>query len=276
MPFVARALLLVGLFALAFRNMFDLGFAPRPLELGNIGSELRTQTEVGIRFGWRHPGMRLLMLSGMVRGATLSYAFYAMQPYMLELLESDQIWVVGVITAFMSLSTIAGNQLVEYLTRSCRRRSTIILGGSLTTSVGLLGMGLTDTFAVAVGAFLLATTSMGVITPVRQAYVHHVAPSEQRATVISFDAMIGSIGGTGGQLGLGRVADGRGFAAGYVVGGVLSAIALPLIAGVRRIGGEPDRIEGSRARKGTCPQGLPRDAHVESHPREVLTSGRLQ
>lgn len=269
-PFVVRSVLLLGLFGMAFRSMFDLGFEPRPLALGQIGTELRTQTEVGITFGWRHRGMRLLMLSGMVRGAFLSYAFYAMQPYMLELLESDQIWVVGVITALMSVSTISGNQLVELLTRSCRRRSTIIFGGSVATTVGLLGMGLTDDFFVAVGFFLLVTTSIGVITPVRQAYVHHVAPSQQRATVISFDAMVASIGGTGGQLALGRLADARGFAAGYVTGGLLTALALPLIAGVRRIGGEPDQIEGSRARKGTCPQGLPRDAHIESHPREVV------
>ncbi|MEM9202332.1 MAG: MFS transporter [Actinomycetota bacterium] len=270
-PFVVRGLLLAGLFGLAFRNMFDLGFAPRPLELANIGAELRNQTQVGVTFGWRHPGMRLLMLSGLIRGAFMSYAFYAMQPYLLELLESDQIWVVGVITALMSISMIGGNQLVELLTRRCRRRSTIILGGSLATTVGLIGMGITSDFFVAVACFLLVTTSMGVITPVRQAYVHHVAPTEQRATVISFDAMVASIGGTGGQLALGRLADSRGFAAGYVTGGVLTLLALPLLVGVRRVGGEPDRIEGSRARQGTCTQGLPRDSHVESHSREVVT-----
>ena len=271
-PFLVRAGLLAALFGLAFRSMFDLGFEPRALQLDHIGEELRHQTQVGVTFGWRHPGMRLLMLSGMIRGAFLSYAFYAMQPYMLELLESDQIWVVGVITALMSVSTIAGNQLVEILTRRCGRRSTIIFGGSLATTVGLLGMGLTGDFFVAVAFFLLVTTSIGVMTPVRQAYVHHVAPTEHRATVISFDAMIGSIGGTGGQLALGRLADARGFAAGYVTGGVLTALALPLIAGVRRVGGEPDQIVGTRARKGTCAQGLPRDSHVESHPREVITN----
>ncbi|MEO0492307.1 MAG: MFS transporter [Actinomycetota bacterium] len=273
-PFIVRAVLLVALFGVAFRSMFDLGFEPRPLALDHIGEELREQTRVGVTFGWRHPGMRLLMLSGMVRGAFLSYAFYAMQPYMLELLESDAVWVVGVITAAMSLSTILGNQFVEILTRRCGRRSTIIFGGSLMTSIGLLGMGLTDTFGIAVAFFLLVTTSIGVMTPVRQAYVHHVAPTEHRATVISFDAMVGSIGGTGGQLALGRLADARGFAAGYVTGGVLTALALPLIAGVRCIGGEPDQIVGSSARKGTCPQGLPRDSHVESHPAEVLASER--
>ena len=275
-PFVVRAALLVGLLGVAHRTMFDLGFTPRALRLDRIGQEVREQTRVGVTFGWRHPGMRMLMLAGLVRGAFLSYAFYAMQPYLLELLESDQIWVVGVITALMSLSTIAGNQLVEILTRSCGRRSTIIFGGSLATTIGLLGMGLSDDFFVAVAFFLLVTTAMGVITPVRQAYVHHVAPSEQRATVISFDAMIGSVGGTGGSARpLGRLADARGFAAGYVTGGILTAVALPsdrpCPSDRRRTG--PDR--GQSGPPGHLPPGPAPQTPTSSRtrrPRSVTTA----
>jgi predicted MFS family arabinose efflux permease len=252
--------------------MHDLGFTPRALELSNIGAELKEQTRVGVSYGWNQPGLRLLMLSGLTRGAFLGWAFYAAQPYFLELLDDDAVWVVGVITALMSLSTIAGNQVVELLTRRCTRRSSIILGGSITTSIGLIVMGTTDSFWVAVPFFLLVTGSLGVISPVRQAYVHNIAPSEHRATVISFDAMVSSIGGVGGQLGLGRVAGGSGFAAGYVTGGVLTIIAWPLIFGVRRVGGEAYRIVGSRSRQGTCAaQGLPRDTQIESHPRDVVT-----
>ena len=270
-PFVVRAVLLVVLFCSAWVTMHDIGFTPRPLQLSNIGVELSEQTRVGITYGWKHGGLRLLMLSGLVRGAFLTWAFYAAQPYFLELLDDDKIWVVGVITALMSLSMIAGNQIVELLTRRCRRRSSIILGAAISTSLGLVTMGLTESFWVAVVAFLVVTGSIGVATPVRQAYVHHVAPSEHRATVISFDAMVGSIGGVGGQLGLGRLADVRSFAAGYLAGGVLTVAAWPLLLAMRRRGGPEDIIAGSREREGTCAaQGLPRDTQVESHPRDVV------
>ena len=173
----------------------------------------------------------------------------------------------------MSLSTIAGNQLVEVLTRSCRRRSSLIIGGSAVASVGSVAMGVTDSFWVAVPCFLLVTGSMGVISPVRQAYVHHVTPSEHRATVISFDAMLGSVGGVGGQLSLGRLSDRRGLSAGYVVGGAFTALALPVLWSLRRLGGEADRIVPEGARGGTCAgQGLPRDTHTESHPRDVVAT----
>ncbi|MEM7139942.1 MAG: MFS transporter [Actinomycetota bacterium] len=279
-PFGVRAALLVALFLFSYGVMHDLGFTPRELNRHTIGHELREQTRVGITYGWRQPGLRMLMLAGVVRGAFLGWAFYSAQPYLLGLLEDDQIWVVGVITALMSLSTICGNQVVELLTRRCGRRTTIILGGSIVTSLASIVMGVTDNFWIAVPAFLLVTGSLGVISPVRQAYVHHVAPSEHRATVISFDAMVGSVGGVGGQLGLGRLSGAAddlvvGLGRGYIVGGVATILAWPLVWAARRRGGEEDVIVGSRARAGTCAaHGLPRDGvQLESHPREVVTAG---
>lgn len=277
-PFVVRTALLVVLFGISWRTMHDLGFTPRPLEFRTIGTELREQTRVGMTYGWRHPGLRLLMLAGVARGAFLAWAFYSAQPYLLGLLSEDKIWVVGVITALMSLSMIGGNQIVELLTRRCGRRTSIILGASVVTSIASVVMGVTDSFWVAVPSFLLVTGSLGVITPVRQAYVHHVAPSEHRATVISFDAMVGSVGGVGGQLGLGRLADSAadpvtGFARGYVVGGLTTMVVWPLVWAARRRGGEADRIVGAAGVEGTCAaQGLPRDTHVESLPRAVYTT----
>lgn len=277
-PFGVRAVLLAGLFAISWRTMHDLGFTPRPLELSNIGTELREQTRVGIAYGWSDQGLRLLMLAGVVRGLFFAWAFYSAQPYLLLLLDDDKIWVIGVITALMSLSMIVGNQIVELLTRRCGRRSSIILGASIVATVGAVVMGVTDSFWVAVPSFLLVTGSLGVITPVRQAYVHHVAPSQHRATVISFDAMVGSIGGVGGQLGLGRLAGSAaapvdGFSQGYVAGGLTTALVWPLVWMVRRRGDEADVIKGSRERAGTCAaQGLPAVTQVESHPREVVTA----
>ena len=272
-PFVVRALLLVVVLVVAERTMRDLGFTPRPLEVSRIGEELVEQTRVGVAHGWEQPGLRRLIVAGTIRGAFVGWAFYAAQPYFLQLLDSDQVWIVGVITALMSLSTIAGNQLVEVLTRSCRRRSSLIIGGSTVATMGAVAMGVTDSFWVAVPSFLLVTGSMGVISPVRQAYVHHVTPSQHRATVISFDAMLGSVGGVGGQLSLGRLSDARGLSAGYVVGGAFTALSLPVLWSLRRLGGDADRIVPDGARGGTCAaQGLPRDTHTESHPRDVVVA----
>jgi hypothetical protein len=118
---------------------------------------------------------------------------------------------------------------------------------------------------------------MGVIAPVRQAYLHQVTASEHRATVVSFDAMVGSVGGVGGQVGLGAIAEQRSFGAGYVVGGAATALALPVLVALRRLGGDADRIVTEAAVEGTCPAGLPAGTQVRSVPvPAVVGDGRAE
>ena len=275
-PFAVRATLLVALFFVSSRLMQEVGFVPQSLSWRALPRAMRDQASTGIREGWGKPGLRGLMLAGAARGTFIGWGFYAAQPYFLELLDRDAIWVVGIITALMSLSTIAGNQVVEVLSRRCRRRSTILLAASAVSSIAAVVVGLTDSFWVAVPSFLLITASLGVLTPVRQAYVHQVTATEHRATVISFDAMVGSVGGVGGQLALGRIAGARSLSAGYVVGGLVSLAALPALWMVRRVGGSPDQIVGQAAVEGTCAgAGLPRNTQVESlpAPEPVVASG---
>ena len=157
--------------------------------------------------------------------------------------------------------------------RRCGRRSTLLLWASAAITVAAVTVGLTDSFWVAVPVFLVITFSIGVITPVRQAYVHQVIPSEHRATVISFDAMVGSVGGVGGQLTLGGVAESRSLSAGYVVGGLFTVAALPFLFMMRRFGGPADAIVGDAAVEGTCAAaGLPANTQVESQPVPVVVA----
>ena len=66
--------------------------------------------------------------------------------------------------------------------------------------------------------------------PIRQAYLNGLIPSEQRATILSFDSLLGSSGGVVVQPALGRAADVWGYATSYVLGAAISALALPFIA----------------------------------------------
>jgi hypothetical protein len=70
--------------------------------------------------------------------------------------------------------------------------------------------------------------------------------------VLSLASLVGSAGSMGGQAGLGWVASSRSLGAGYVAGGIVSALALPWIFGMRRLGGPPDRVKGTSARFAAC------------------------
>jgi MFS family permease len=93
--------------------------------------------------------------------------------------------------------------------------------------------------------------------PVRQAFVHNVVPSEQRATVVSFDSMISGGGSVVGQTGLGALSDRQGFSAGYVIGGLITLLALPLLGLVRRQRDDSDFFEGSRPEFACAAPGVP-------------------
>jgi MFS family permease len=247
LPYLVRSALLAAVFLVAYLVMHDLGFAPRRVTVGELPGEVRRNARAGIRFGWSQRPLRLLMLASLVQTGFLTWGFYASQPYLLDLLESDAIWVAGLVAAGIALSTIGGNQLVQVLSRRCGRRTTLLLGAAAVETCAAVGLGLAASFWVALPALLLVTAAVGVTSPVRQAYLHQVVPSEQRATVVSFDSMVANTGGVAGQLGLGALGEARGVGVAFVVGGLATAGAIPLFARVRSLGGAADRIIGERA-----------------------------
>jgi MFS family permease len=71
-------------------------------------------------------------------------------------------------------------------------------------------------------------------TPVRQAYLNGLIPSQQRATVLSFNSLLSSAGGVGIQPALGKAADVWGYGASLVVSSAVSVIAVPFLVLARR------------------------------------------
>ena len=96
---------------------------------------------------------------------------------------------------------------------------------------------------MAIGAVTFWGMAFAAATPMRQAYLNGLIPSEQRATVLSFDNLMASAGGVVAQPTLGRVADVAGYPASYLVSAVLQVAALPFLALARREKAGSDRIE---------------------------------
>jgi MFS family permease len=272
-PFLARTALLVVSFVLALVFMHDEGFTPRAITLGHLWAEMRRVGQAGVTWGIKEPQLRLLIAASFVQSGFLMWAWYAWQPYFLALLRTHAVWVAGAIAAANSLATIAGNALVEFFTRFCGRRTTLLLWASAVFTGAAVAVGLAHSFWGAFSAFMLVMASLGMVMPVKQAYLHQVVPGEHRATVVSFDSMVGNGGGILGQVGLGALSKDMGIPAGYVVGGAFTVIALPLYVGLRRLGRVADRIIGSAGKRGPCAaQGLPEIAGVDAKPRALVTA----
>ena len=247
LPYLVRSVLLAAVFVVAYVVMHDLGFEPRRVPARALPGEVKRNARAGVEFGWGDRRLRLLMLASLVQVGFFTWAFYASQPYLLELLDSNAIWISGLVAAGVALSMIAGNQVVNVASHYCGRRTTLLLAAAALQTVAAVAMGFADSFWVALPAFLLVTASMGVTSPVRSAYLHQIVPTEQRATVVSFDSMVSSAGGIGGQIGLGALGEARAVGTAFVVGGVATVAALPFLAKLRSLGTFADRIAGQRA-----------------------------
>jgi len=103
-----------------------------------------------------------------------------------------------------------------------------------------------------------------------------VVPSEQRATVVSFDSMITGGVSVGGQVGLGNIAQRDGFSAGYVVCGVITLTAIPFFALVRKEGGDADLFAGANPEFAVATPAVPPISQVDgevSIDRDAASTG---
>jgi MFS family permease len=100
--------------------------------------------------------------------------------------------------------------------------------------VALAAIGWTGSFWVAVSLLVLWAIAWAAVTPIRQAYLNGLIPSEQRATLLSFDSLMGSAGAAAAQPVLGRAADAWSYSASYLVTAAVQLGALPFLILARR------------------------------------------
>ena len=118
-----------SMFVVAFRLMHDVGFTPekgqRPV------AEMRKITADSIDYGWRVPAVKWLMLSSLFTGGVGFYAFYALQPYLLELYGDPTAYsVAGLVAAIVAGAQILGGIAAPRIRRLFHRRTSALLGMS--------------------------------------------------------------------------------------------------------------------------------------------------
>jgi MFS family permease len=245
-PFVARAAILAAMFVLAFRVMHDVGFEPR--KGGRVVDEMRIVASSSIDYGWRVPAVKWLMVEAAFVGGVGIYAFYALQPYLLELYgDPDAYQIAGLVAAIVAAAQIVGGFVAPRIRRLFKRRTSALLVTAGTSVTALLLMGLVESFWAVLGMVVVWGLTFAATTPIRQAYINGMIPSEQRASILSFDSLMASSGGVWAQPLLGRAADVWGYGPSYLLSAGISALGLPFLVLSRRQNAPAD------AQRGTVP-----------------------
>jgi MFS family permease len=245
-PYILRAAMLGVTIVVALRFMRDLGFKPKVGEtpIGNVKYVLNGAFEGGLR---NRPVRWLMIAAPFTAGAGI-FVFYAMQPYLLQLYGDPNAYgIAGLAAAIVAGAQIIGGLVVPLVRRAFSRRTHVLLLGGTLNVVLLVLIGLQPPFWLAI--LLLAGWAMvfALEMPVRQAFINGLIPSEQRATVLSFDSLMGSAGGVVAQPMLGRVADISGYPTSYIASGIIQALSIPFVLLARRENAPSDPITGDDA-----------------------------
>ena len=245
-PYLLRAIVLIVTFGLAYALMRDIGFTPARGK--HLAEEIRSVLRASIAHGLGHRPVRWIMLEAPFTGGVTIYAFYAMQPYLLEL-HGDQgaFAIAGLAAAIVAGAQIAGGLLVPYLGHVVRRRTTILIAGAGLGTAALALIGLVPSFWAAITLLALWGLVFAAVMPVRQAYLNALIESRERATVLSFDSLLNSSGAVVAQPLLGRAADVWGYPLSYVCTAGIQLLSVPFLWLARRERTEADVIDRSDA-----------------------------
>ncbi len=235
-------LILIVMFVVAFRLMHDIGFTPekggRPL------AEMRKVASASIDYGWRVPAVKWLMVEAVFTGGVGIYGFYALQPYLLELYGDPHAYqIAGLVAAIVAGAQILGGVAAPRISRRFRRRTSALIATAGLSVVTLGLIGIVEDFWAVIGLILVWGLLFAASMPIRQTYLNGLIPSQQRATVLSFDSLMSSGGGVWAQPVLGRAADVWGYAPSYLLAAGISTLALPFLILSRGVNATADTVE---------------------------------
>jgi MFS family permease len=248
-PFVLRGVVLIVMFAAAFRLMHDIGFTPE--QGGRPLAEMRNIASASIDYGWRVPAVKWLMVEALFTGGVGIYAFYALQPYLLELYGDPEAYqIAGLVAAIVAGAQILGGVAAPRFRRLFHRRTSALIATAVLSVVTLGLIGLIESFWAVIALIVVWGLLFAATMPIRQAYINGLIPSRQRATILSFDSLMDSSGGVWAQPVLGRSADVWGYGPSYLLGAGISALAIPCLALSRRQNAPADTALPAAAQSG--------------------------
>ncbi len=243
-PYILRSAVLLINFATAFVLMQDLGFTPKKTKQPFL--EMKKIFTRSIDHGLRNPPVRYIMLTAPFATGVSFYIFYALQPFLLELYGDKEAYAIaGIIAALTGLSQIAGGIAASRIRRLFSKRTSALILGTFLTGIILILVAFANNFWLVIGLIFLWGLFFAALMPIRQTYLNGLIPSEQRATVLSFDTLLGSSGGVVIQPVLGKTADVYGYPMSYGISSIFQLAALPFIYLARRQNPKSDPIEKS-------------------------------
>lgn len=218
---VAFAALLVSMFF-----MQEEMLSKKVLNVSSSISQMGSIAKESIRYGIRHKVVLWLISS-----TTLAmFAFMPLNMYWsprFNEMSGNQVWLMGWIWVCISLAMMAGSFLVKQFLKKEKSYLWILIFTVLTLGIPIIVVATTDMFFIVLMGFLVYEIGRGMLSPVHKAYLNKHIPSEQRATILSFDSMIGKLGAALGLLFFGWIAKNTNIQTSWLMAGFTLLFLIP-------------------------------------------------
>lgn len=218
----------IGTFAVGFFAMFAL----REQRVKRIKftwsfAPFRKTISDSVSFGYQKKSVWFVVLFGMILAVSVQ-AMNMQWPFVFQKIYGFSTTSLGWLFAVVSGITMLGGQLSKLLADRIRHEKNAIVLSQGITAIGIIGASTMLGVIPVTALFLLHDMGRGMLGPLKQAYLNHRIPSEQRATILSFDSMMGRAGAFIGLLGSGYLAEHFGIPLAWLVSGVVLAISIPV------------------------------------------------
>ncbi|OGD63433.1 hypothetical protein A2160_03145 [Candidatus Beckwithbacteria bacterium RBG_13_42_9] len=184
-------------------------------------------------YGLGHPVVLWLIITTFV-------SFLAFQPLNMfwaprfSAMAGGQVSVTGWVWAVMSAMMLAGSYLTRLYVKKRMVYWKIMILSVLLMAVPVLLSSVSPMFLVAVGFFVVHEVGRGIDRPMKISYINQYLPADKRATLLSFDSMVGKIAAALGLIGFGWLAQNSSFAVSWMVSGLMLLTLIPLYLQVKK------------------------------------------
>lgn len=241
-PYYLRSSILFLNFLTAFILMKDIGF--NPIKTKSALNDIKKIFNASLHYGFKNPPVRWIMLSSPFITGVSFYIFYALQPFLLKLYGDEKAYgIAGIAAALIASSRIFGGLITSFIRKLFNKRTEVLLSGIFISGFVLILVGMASNFWLVLILIFIWGLIFAAISPIRQTLLNNLIPSSQRATVLSFDSLIGSSGGIFIQPILGRSADLWSYSTSYLFSSIFQLAALPFMYLAKKQNSKSDIIK---------------------------------
>ncbi|OHA67096.1 MAG: hypothetical protein A3C82_02490 [Candidatus Wildermuthbacteria bacterium RIFCSPHIGHO2_02_FULL_47_12] len=213
---------------LAFTFMKEEYFVRQHVSLQSGLKSMRATILASVRYSMQSRAMRFILVMGILQYFAIQAPNMQWQPFFSRFLPDKTSF--GFLFGGISICMIIGSAFSLRFLRFMQDERRALVVSQIGIGAGIMATVLFNWFPLAVGVFLLHEVVRGLFRPLKDVYLNNSIPSQERATLISFESMSHHIGGMAGLLFSGFFAEYASIPTAWILsGGILIVTTLWLI-----------------------------------------------